>query len=197
MENEDGRALTGQALASEAPTGLHPTDFNPSRILWAENPLLTRVIVGDAERAILRIAIERDLREWDEYSEGNVDRWLGFAVGALDADAHCGDCTCVPMTCTKCMAEEWLGINTIKGCGKHGLYKIDGAFRRNGGAAVSIEEAIENLRNYDPKADWAGWEVHAPRWMAEAKRALGWLIAYRDAHFPRDSDASSSTGETP
>lgn len=96
------------------------------------------------------------------------------------AGPHVGDCTCVPCSCTKCHAEDILGINTIKGLGKHSAYKVDSAFGKNN--ERSIDEALEHLKNYVPKADWAGWEAHADRWTKEAKAAYEWLLAYRQAH---------------
>ena len=37
---------------------------------------------------------------------------------------HIGDCTCVACSCMKCHAEGLLGIDTIKGLGKHTAHKI-------------------------------------------------------------------------
>jgi hypothetical protein len=103
--------------------------------------------------------------------------------------SHVGDCTCVPCSCTKCHAEDLLGLNTIKGLGKHSAYKIDSAFGKNN--ERTIDEALEHLKNYKvtPPTEnlegWAragGWEQHVPRWTAEAKAAYEWLLAYRQAH---------------
>ena len=83
----------------------------------------------------------------------------------------------------KCWLEDLLEVDTIKGCGKHQLYKINDAFENKNDGSVSIDEAIEKLKNYDPKASWEGWEDHAPRWKSEAKLAAKWLTNYRDKHF--------------
>lgn len=99
---------------------------------------------------------------------------------------HIGDCTCVPCSCSKCHAEGLLGINTLKGLGKHSAYKIDGAFGKNN--ERSIDEALESLKNYstEPPADLTGWdkvgdwEKHVPRWTAEAKAAYEWLKQYNE-----------------
>ena len=120
-----------------------------------------------------------------------VERFLSYAVDELTTGVHCGDCTCVPCSCTKCWAEDLLGINTIKGAGKHSLYKIDAAFGDKDGS-VTIDEAIRSLENYAPtrneawiKSDPTGerWEACLPRWRTEAAHAVEWLKKYRDEHF--------------
>jgi len=111
---------------------------------------------------------------------------------------HCGDCTCVPMSCSKCHAEYIIGSDTLKVngvyVGKHSLYKIDAAFNKN---TRTIDEAIESLENPDYSWDKvpadSGWrkyedgqqayEKHIPRWKEECKHALNWLKSYRDTHF--------------
>lgn len=95
---------------------------------------------------------------------------------------HCGDCTCVPCSCMKCYAENLLGIDTTKGLGKYMANKINDAFEQSN-EKVSLDEAIRRLENYEPKAEWEGWEPYAPRWKAEAAQALEWLKNYRDTHF--------------
>ena len=100
---------------------------------------------------------------------------------------HVGDCTCVACSCSKCHAESILGIDTIKGLGKHSAYKVDGAFGKNN--EKTIDEALESLRNYDPKPTGPGWdklggyEQYVPRWKAEAASAYEWLLNYRNTHF--------------
>lgn len=101
---------------------------------------------------------------------------------------HVGDCTCVACSCSKCHAESLLGIDTIKGLGKHSAYKIDAAFGKNN--EKTIDEAIDSLANYkpiiaDPKV-WekvGGYERYVPRWTAEAKAAYDWLVEYKNTHF--------------
>lgn len=110
----------------------------------------------------------------------HCDMLLNYYLESLQS-CHVGDCTCVPCSCSKCHAESILGIDTIKGLGKHSAYKIDNAFGK--GNEKSIDEAIESLANYDPKANWEGWEAHAPRWNAEAKAAHEWLVAYKSKYF--------------
>lgn len=96
-------------------------------------------------------------------------------------EPHCGDCICAPCTCTKCMAEHYLSIDTIPKLGKHEAHFIKAAFD-------SVEEnnilgALDYLKSYEPYAKWNGWEAHAERWKEESTRAYEWLHAYKKAHF--------------
>lgn len=104
---------------------------------------------------------------------------------------HVGDCTCVPCSCSKCWAENLLGIDTIKGLGKHEASKINSAFGRQN--EKTLDEVIASLEDYEPKPFEANpafknWtkedhDKHIPRWREEGKRAHIWLINYRNTHF--------------
>jgi hypothetical protein len=102
---------------------------------------------------------------------------------------HAGDCCCFACSCSKCHAEEMLGIDTMKGLGKHEAYKIDSAFGRNN--EKSIDEVLEYLRTYEPvpptdTTTWdkvGGWLKHVPRWKEETKKAYSWLLDYKNTHF--------------
>ena len=103
--------------------------------------------------------------------------------------AHVGDCTCLPTSCMKCMAEEALGIDTIAGLGKHSAHKIQNAFGGFGDLpSRSIDEAIEILQTkpeYKKPDNWpdsVGYEKHISRWEAERKSALDWLVNYKKKH---------------
>lgn len=119
--------------------------------------------------------------------DSRVDDLLGWYIEAL-VEPHCGDCTCVPTSCDKCHAEDLLGINTTKGLAQQPEHHIFNAFGEGPDndwtKQRNIHEAIEYLENYDPKADWEGWEAHADRWESEASDAAKWLKTYRDEHFP-------------
>jgi hypothetical protein len=116
----------------------------------------------------------------------HVDKLLNLYVSDLKS-YHAGDCTCVPMSCSKCLAEELLGIETTKGLGKHMANKVKAAFGENN--EQSKEEALEYLRTYNPTCmheSWKGKEdqfkFHLPRWQAEAKAAYEWLLQYYADH---------------
>ena len=119
----------------------------------------------------------------DEYEHKGIDAKVQqiFEHYMKDlAGSHFGDCICVACPCSKCHAEEILGINTIKDLPKHSAHKINNAFGKEN--ERSIDEVLEYLKNYVPKADWKGWEAHADRWIAEAKAAYDWLLVYRQTH---------------
>lgn len=87
-----------------------------------------------------------------------------------------GDCTKVPCSCTKCQAEDILGINTTEGL--KSLYYIAGAFEKN----ATLEEAIDFLKT-EPEytEDW-----HKPyigSWTKGRLSALESLIEYREKYF--------------
>ena len=88
-----------------------------------------------------------------------INRSMNYSFESL-TDIHMGDCTCVPLTCIKCLTEELLNINTIRGAGKHILYKIDNAFDNKNDGSVTISQ-----------------------WSMDAAKASDWLKAYRDSHF--------------
>ena len=104
---------------------------------------------------------------------------------------HCGDCTCVPCTCTKCWAESFFSLDTIKGLGKHEASKIWHCFEeydkkgKKWKQVRTINEVIETLRNYKvSEKDHRKLGEHAVRWEREAINAVAWLEEYRDTHFP-------------
>lgn len=98
---------------------------------------------------------------------------------------HIGDCTCFACGCPKCMAEQMLGINTLKGLNKHSAHKIYVAFGQNN--ENTIDQALDFLKNYNP-VKGPGWENFSQEdfnkyisgWAAEAKLAYDWLIDYKN-----------------
>lgn len=125
--------------------------------------------------------------EYDENDNSKLDKWcdemLEYYIFELSSN-HSGDCTCVACSCSKCSAEELLGIDTIKGLGKHSAYKIERAFGTDN--SNSIEEALIYLKNYTGIPDdvslwksYGGYEQYIPRWKEEARIAYDWLLKYK------------------
>lgn len=140
----------------------------------------------DLERAKQECDPEYYIADRGEKSklDERVDMIVKEYIEALKGP-HVGDCTCVACSCDKCHAEDLLGINTIPGLGKHEAVKIHSAFgeyMRPWKRKRNIDQVIEYLENYEPKADWDGWEAHAGRWKAEAKDACEWLKNYKIEH---------------
>jgi hypothetical protein len=191
------------------------------KIIYTQNPLRTQIELDAHEKKELwykikidkfedllmstHISLEKgdffdlerareatDPKDWctDEIDK-RVDTTLAHFINAL-VDMHDGDCTCVPGSCLKCHAEDFVGVNTLPGLGKHEAYKIKAAFYNKAGTQEStLEEAIMKMElPYNPTKG-VGWEScsdeafqsHMPRWKAEHEGALEWLKKYRDQHF--------------
>lgn len=100
---------------------------------------------------------------------------------------HVGDCTCIPCSCSKCVAESLLGINTIEYLTPHVAYKINLAFGRSN--ENTTEQAIYYLANYTPKKDssWDNYsqedfDKHIPRWIEESKKSHDYLVSYSNTY---------------
>jgi hypothetical protein len=109
-------------------------------------------------------------------------------LNELETGFHCGDCTCVPASCYRCLAESVLGIDTIDGLRKHAAARVNGAFGKDG--ERSLDEAIASLTDYEPvrEGHWLNvshveFDRHVPAWRLQAKTAHEWLMRYRDEHF--------------
>lgn len=93
-------------------------------------------------------------------------------------EEHIGDCVCFPCSCTKCGAESILGIDTIKGLGKHEANLILKFFRQDSTrTAVQVLSLIEEYEVI-PTQDWH--LPHVDRWIKERENAREWMIAYID-----------------
>lgn len=112
---------------------------------------------------------------------------FNYILASVD-DIHMGDCTCVACSCSRCRAEELLGVNTLP-VGKHMAYKIDGAFGRD--YSKTIDEAIETLskpysfegrsecyKNYSEE----NYMALTVRWNKEREAAAEWLKKYKEEH---------------
>ena len=190
------------------------------RIIWKPNPLESIVELDDSDRRLLRLRLEvDDLQEriasahvlldstWLQSESPEVGKALRYLTIPDDdpvrldrraaeferelAAGHVGDCTCVPCSCLKCYAEHLVGVDTLKGLGKHEAAKVAGAFTsREGGTTPTLDEVISRLLTWRPtkgpawdKFSDADWQQHVPRLLEEAARAHTWLTRYKAAHF--------------
>jgi hypothetical protein len=155
-----------------------------SDILCDLNLWLNREIRKEDEPTIEKI--QEKIRPWGEICNMDISHEEVKAYEEYLQMSHGGDCTCWPMTCVKCLAEDALGISTIKGLGKHSASKIMGAFGENG----TIDQAIERLEqkpSYQKTEAWKSftqedYEKHIPRWENEREAAIKWLKAYKEKH---------------
>lgn len=128
------------------------------------------------ERA--RTAVEADYYCTDDKSplDKRVDMLYECALSELTS-RHSGDCTCFACSCAKCWTEQLLGIDTIKGLGKHEAHKIQSIFHAD--ENISAAEALVRMQNQAPIEVTKDWhEQHIERWRAERIRALEWFSNY-------------------
>ncbi len=129
----------------------------------------------DTEKAKEEAMKELDPNKWctDEMSlvDARVEELLQHYLEELKS-SHVGDCTAFPMSCSKCRAEQLLGIDTLKPYpGKSVLHVINLAFSYKEGEEFKTRDlagAIEWLK--------AGGETRA--------KALEYLLSYHNTHFP-------------
>jgi hypothetical protein len=108
--------------------------------------------------------------------EKRVEELYQYALSE-QTSSHAGDCTCFACSCTKCWFEGMLGIDTIKGLGKHEGHKIYAAFSREG---MTVDRLIAEWEAAPPIVATKDWhEGHTDRWNAERAKALAWLKEYR------------------
>lgn len=130
--------------------------------------------------------IKRRVAKWGDICNTDIDSEVVQEYISYLDDEHCGDCTCVPASCVRCWVEDMLGINTIKGLGKHSAYKVQGAFGKDGSKtideAIAVLEKKPEYKKSDSWPDSVGYDVHIPRWEKEREAALNWLKAYKEEH---------------
>lgn len=156
-------------------------------IEWAENPLATRILLTEAGK---REFVLRHILVWLLEDLDAAANWTGLDIEELAErthafeflteleKVHCGDCTCVPASCTKCHAEETAGIETTAGLGRHEGHAIAGF------TTGTIEETIEKLRA--PPVATEDWQKpHVERWSDERSRAIAWLTKYKTERLGR------------
>lgn len=183
------------------------------KIIWNPNPLCTTVDVDDVDRErmcmflqneaytnlLCDITFELENKDKPPLSHEEIlrraSKWRKICdmdethseIQALVTElqySHGGDCTCWAASCMKCFAETALGINTIKGLGKHEASKIMDVFEHG----ATIDDALAALdadKDYIKPDTWpasVGWEEYIPRWEAERVRAHAWLLNYKEEH---------------
>lgn len=157
---------------------------------YKENPLETEIILDGNELKLLKTKIELDyfqdlnieiqvriinneevlsndhnlFPDWDidqEYKE-YINKTYNLYIKEL-RESHKGDCTCLPITCIKCMAESLLDISTIDDLNRYIGYEIIQVFREDdiNTCKEAIEyfktrnniQAIEYLENHQQRID--------------------------------------------
>lgn len=159
------------------------------------NGALKAISVDEALEAA-RKDLDPDYWCSDEKSklDERVDELLEHYILELQG-YHCGDCTCVAMSCSKCHAERLIGVDTLKPFpGKHAMYHVSQAFSYKDGdewKQRSLQDALAFLCAFNPQPPkdmtaWdkvGGWFSHLPRWKAEANEAYQYLLNYSNTHF--------------
>lgn len=112
----------------------------------------------------------------DDGIDQEVEHQFDWMIKELEQHDHCGDCTCVPTSCGKCHAEHILGIDTIRGLGKHEAASFSSFFRNNPDATA--KECLEYLQNKPITATEDWHHHHLERWKNERENAIGWLKNY-------------------
>ena len=174
------------------------------KIIYAQNPLATIVELDDSDRKTLLTNIKIDeleniIIEMGLYSEegehfdlkrvresyknylGKGDESFTEIVKKRSKEfeeellgTHCGDCICVPCSCMKCWAEQFLEIDTTKGLGKQEGHIIESVFRNK---TISCKDAIKSLEKDSIQMPAKSAEYHV-KWLETHTNALEWLKAY-------------------
>lgn len=151
------------------------------RIIYTQNPLRSYFDMSELDKA----EFKQKLYAWhtDEWEENHEEatKWTEhqypyFIEALTSGELHWGDCTKVACSCTKCHAEDILGVSTVEGI--KNFHYIAGAF----GKDSTLDEAIEKLsQDAEYNEDWH--KLHIERWDKERKAALESLIWYKEKYF--------------
>lgn len=137
------------------------------KIIYTENPFCSSVFLTDEEK---KKFFQTALEELDFEEEDSL-----FLLEELEAGTHMGDCTCIPMTCNKCLAESLIGVDTLEGLGKHEGNYLSEIFKNT----LTAKEALERAKSkYNLKRDGTWRDAHIDRWNQERQRAIKWLENY-------------------
>jgi hypothetical protein len=151
------------------------------------------VAVAEALRHLDYAFISGDEKRRDKSFDEYIEELTQEYVQEL-ASVHVGDCTCVACSCLKCHAETLVGVDTIRGLGKHEASYVGGAFEPKSAPPRTLDEVIAHLADYEPK-DVPDWGIpHVTRWREEGRRAHEWLIAYRREHFTENAPDAERPG---
>lgn len=207
QKDQDIQELTDFIKANENDEIVDYLPAQLGRIIWNENPLKSVVELTDLGKHYLKLkVIIQEQKEWmgqghyvlskedltlekakdtarildQEFIERRVKDLMTWYLSELSS-SHCGDCTCVPASCSKCEVEGLLGLSTTKGLSKYAGNAINREFQKYS----NIDDVIIALRDYVPHAEWDGWEKHARRWKVQSTEACEWLSAYKARYFPK------------
>lgn len=92
--------------------------------------------------------------------------------------SHAGDCVCFACSCEKCRAEGMLGIDTIKGLGKHQGNWVFSQFRDKETLAEVIADLEVQIKTPIVKTEKNTVET-IERWTRERISTLSWLKEYQ------------------
>lgn len=149
------------------------------KIIWNENPLKSVIKLTDEGQEFLYKQVAEDLKFDEIETVSEINRFYGYALNSL-SEEHCGDCTCIPASCSKCIAEYHLGVTTLD-CSK----KIGSNIARVFDLVDTIEEAIEYYETWpDPKiikTEQSLFDI----WTKTARDTADWLKTYRSEKLGR------------
>lgn len=151
------------------------------KIIYTQNPLRSYVELSEQDKADFKQKLYAwHTDEWEENPE-EATKWTEhqypyFIEALTSGEEHWGDCTKVSCSCTKCHAEDVLGVSTVDGI--KNLHYISGVF----GKDTTLDEAIEKLsQEAEYTEEWQ--KPHIERWTQEKKEALESLIWYKGKYF--------------
>lgn len=164
-----------------------------TKILYAENPLRSKVVVDETTKLLLAKSIEveelytavydlcngrledKSFTEIAEDVEKEVERQMSYLLPSLESgEWHSGDCTDCCFSCSKCYAEDMLGIYTLQGFSKP--YYVDLAFS-NG--RDKIDDAIQYLKDNPAEVSWEGSEKYVKTWQKHIDNTIEELERYK------------------
>lgn len=151
------------------------------RIIYTQNPLGSYFDLSEQEKIEFKQKLYVYHTDEEEESQEEATKWAEhqypyFIEALTSGEEHWGDCTKVCCSCTKCHAEDVLGVSTVEGI--KNFHYISGVF----GKDTTLDEAIEKLsKDAEYNEEWH--KPHIERWTKERSAALESLIWYREKYF--------------